>query len=128
MADWSIKIVRVKNPKPELLAEFIADAPNAKPGTFDVETGDLVSWDNQCPEPHWPWPVASQTAPPVDPLPPGSSPLSPTAIEPSSSSDDYSVTAKTGTTIWYCCKLHPQERARLVIVPFGQPPGGPPSV
>jgi hypothetical protein len=128
MSDWSIKIVPAKNQKPGVLAEFIADVPDAEPGTFDVETGDLVSWDNECPEPHWPWPVASETAPPVDPLPSGLSPLVPGSIGPSTSSDDYSVTSKTGTTIWYCCKLHPAERASLVVVPFGQPPKSPPSV
>jgi hypothetical protein len=128
MGDWSIKIVPPKNRKPGVLAEFIANVPNAKPGTFNVETGDLVSWDNECKESHWPWPVESENAPPVDPLSPDLSPLSPTSIQSSSSSDDYSVTAKTGTTIWYCCKFHPAERARLVVVPFGTPPEGPPSV
>ena len=39
MPDWSIKIVPAKNQKPGVLAEFVADAPDAEPGTFDVETG-----------------------------------------------------------------------------------------
>jgi hypothetical protein len=128
MADWSIKIVPAKKPTPDRPAEFIADVPGAQPGTFNVETGDLVSWDNQSPQVHWPWPVASQTAPPVDPLPAGLSPLAPTCIKPTDSTDDYSVTAATGKTIWYCCLIHPAERACLVVVPFGQPPDSPPSV
>ena len=71
--------------------------------------------------------MKAETAPPVDPLPSALSPLVPGSVAPSKSSDDYSVTAKTGT-IWYCCKLHPAERASLKIVPFGQPPKPRPSV
>jgi hypothetical protein len=103
-----------------VLADFVPDVVNPKPGCFQVQQGDLVSWNNTTADEHWPWPVASQTAKPVIPLPPGSPVLVSSSIKPSTSSDDYNVAAKTGTTIWYCCRLHPAERACLVVVPFGQ--------
>src|SRR5215469_2830464 len=111
MPDWSIKIT----------SQF-------EPSKANVKNGDLVSWDNEANVAHWPWPVTSATAPPQDPLPPSLSPLSPNPIKPHSSSDDYSVTANVGTTIFYCCKLHPNERGSLVVVPFGGPSEDTPSV
>jgi len=126
MPDWSIKIVRSK--QPGVLAEFVGDVPGAKPGSFDVQQGDLVSWNNTTGEAHWPWPLASKTAAPAIPLPPGSPVLVSGSVQPTTSSDDYNVGAATGTTVWYCCRIHPNERACLVVVPFGQSSADTPSV
>jgi hypothetical protein len=120
MPDWSIKIVPSKSQVAGVLAEFVADVAGAKPGTFDVQQGDLVSWNNTTPEEHWPWPVASQSAAPAIPLPPGSPVLTSGSVRAATSSDAYNVAAATGTTIFYCCRLHPAERGRLVVVPFGE--------
>ena len=98
MPDWSIKIVPAKYPKPGVLAEFVGDVAGAKPGSFDVQQGDLVSWNNTTTEAHWPWPVTSQSAPPADPLPLGAPVLVSGNITPATSSDDYNVAAATGTT------------------------------
>jgi hypothetical protein len=120
MPDWSIKIVPSKRQIPGVLAEFVADVEDAKAGSFDVQQGDLVSWNNTAPEEHWPWPVASQNAPPAIPLPPGSPVLVTDSVKPATSSDAYNVAAPAGTTLFYCCRLHPAERGRLVVVEFGE--------
>jgi hypothetical protein len=121
MPDWSIKIVPSTTGQAGVLAEFVGDVlPTPPAGRFEVQQGDLVSWNNTTGEPHWPWPLSSQNAAPAIPLPPGSPVLVSGSIASRSSSDDYNVAAKTGTTIWYCCRLHPAERACLVVVPFGQ--------
>jgi hypothetical protein len=119
MPDWSIKIVPAKHPKPGVLAEFVADVLDAEAGTFDVQQGDLVSWNNTTADEHWPWPVVSPTASPAIPLPPGSPVLVTDSVKPATSSDDYNVAAAAGSTIFYCCRLHPAERGRLVVRPFG---------
>jgi hypothetical protein len=121
MPDWSIKIVPSTAGTAGVLADFVGDVkPRPPAGKFKVQQGDLVSWNNTTSDEHWPWPVASQDAPPQIPLPFGAPGLVSGSIKPSTSSDDYNVAAATGTTIWYCCRLHPAERACLVVVPFGE--------
>lgn len=120
MPDWSIKIVPNTTGQAGVQADFVADVVDPQAGRFEVQQGDLVSWNNTTSDEHWPWPVKSQTAAPVIPLPPGSPVLVSGTIKPRTSSDDYNVAAATGTTIWYCCRWHPAERACLVVVPFGQ--------
>jgi hypothetical protein len=119
MPDWSIKIVPSTAGVAGVLADFVGDVVGAPAGKFKVQQGDLVSWNNTTTQDHWPWPVASKDAPPQIPLPFGAPVLVSGSIKPSTSSDDYNVAAATGTTIWYCCRLHPAERACLVVVPFG---------
>jgi hypothetical protein len=121
MPDWSIKIVPSTTGQAGVLADFVGDVkPTPPAGKFQVQQGDFVSWNNTTADEHWPWPVKSQTAAPDIPLPPGSPVLVSGSIKPKTSSDDYNVAAATGTTIWYCCRLHPAERGCLVVVPFGQ--------
>jgi hypothetical protein len=118
MPDWSIKIVRAKNPKPDLMAEFLPDLSGSNPGdTLQVQQGDLISWNNTTGEAHRPWLVASQTAPPTDP-PPNNNYLTLSNVQPNSASDAYNVGQPAGTTLYYCCKLHKDERACIVVVPF----------
>ena len=78
-AGLSIKIVPSKSQIAGVLAEFVADEKDAEPGSFDVEQGDLVSWNNTAPEEHWPWPVRRQNAPPAYRYRQAAQSLSPTA-------------------------------------------------
>lgn len=120
MPDWSIKIVPSKSEIAGVHAVFVPDIDGAKPGQpLKVQQGDLVSWNNTTNEDHWPWPVTSQNAPPVDP-PPGGNVLTAASIKPDSSSPAYNIVATQGTTIFYCCKWHPAERGQMVVVGFGE--------
>jgi len=120
MPDWSIKIVPSKRRTAGVTAAFVPDIDGAKRGQpLKVQQGDLVSWNNTTDKEHWPWPVTSQNAPPVDP-PPGGNVLTEATIKPNSSSPAYNVVATQGTTIFYCCKWHPAERGRMIVVGFGE--------
>jgi hypothetical protein len=119
MPDWSIKIVPSRSQKPGVLADFQPDIDGQKPGQpLKVQTDDLVSWNNTTAQDHWPWPVVSQDAPPTNP-PPNGKYLVMVAVKPGSPSPAYNVGATQGTTLFYCCKLHPAERGQMVVVGFG---------
>jgi hypothetical protein len=121
MPDWSIKIIPTRN-KPGVKAEFLPDLSTADPKhppPLSVEQGDLVSWNNTTGDAHWPWLVADKNAPPTD-QPFKNNYLTTSAVQPHSSSDDYYVDFPAGTTLYYCCKLHPAMRGSIVVVPFGQ--------
>jgi hypothetical protein len=129
MPDWSIKIVPLKHPTPDVLAEFVADVPDAKSGSFDVQQGDLVSWNNTATQDHWPWLLPSADAQPPGPdgpPPPDEDPNDLGKVKPSTSTDYYNVGMAPAVppnppnVLYYCCRLHPAERGRLVVVPFGQ--------
>ncbi len=81
--------------------------------------GDLVFWNNQTKENHWPWPADSNYNPQAigwfpAPVPPGET------------SGDYATPPAVPSpppqppqTIYYCCKLHPQrtgERGTIKVV------------
>jgi|SRR6185295_9839801 len=103
MPDWSIKI----EGKP---AVFTPDIDGVKPGTpLQVVQGDLVSWNNESDDPHFPVPD--------DPATFGV--FMTAAITPDNSSGAYNVNAASGTTISYHCKLHDHERGQIVVVDFG---------
>ena len=103
MPDWSIKI----EGKP---AVFTPDIDGVKPGTpLTVVQGDLVSWNNQSGDPHFPVPD--------DPVKFGAFMRS--AITPDNASTAYNVNAVSGTTIAYHCSLHDNERGQIVVVDFG---------
>jgi len=120
MPDWSIKFVPAKNPKPGVLADFVLDNPGDPPGPFNVYQGDNVSWDNAAPDNHWPAvyaPVGGAGPPAGDPQPIGG------PLKPQKSSDTYSVAANAGSTIWFCCKLHPDEVGIFKVIAPGAAPG-----
>ena len=103
MPDWSIKI----EGKP---AVFTPDIDGVKPGTpLQVVQGDLVSWNNQSADPHFPVPDEPEkfgvfmTAP----------------VAPDNPSGAYNVIAKTGSIISYHCSLHDNEHGEIIVVPFG---------
>jgi plastocyanin len=103
MPDWSIKI----EGKP---AVFTPDIDGVKPGTpLTVVQGDLVSWNNESADPHFPVPD--------DPATFGA--FMSSAITPDNASDAYNVVAASGTTIAYHCSLHANERGQIVVVDFG---------
>jgi hypothetical protein len=117
MPDWSIKFVPAKSPKPGVLADFVLDNPGDPSGPFEVYQADNVSWDNETPDDHWPA-VYAPGPPAGDPQPIGDQ------LKPRESSDTYSVPAPAGSTIWFCCKLHPKEVGILKVIA----PGATPSV
>jgi plastocyanin len=103
MPDWSIKI----EGKP---AVFTPDIEGVKPGTpLKVVQGDLVSWNNQSDEPHFPVPDDTGSF----------GVFMTTAITPDNSSGAYNVNAPSGTTISYKCSLHDNEHGQIVVVDFG---------
>ena len=127
MATWIIKI--------EPGADFDDPAtfvPQLQPAGAEgllAETGDLVSWSNATEDVHQPWPTDASFNPLTDAQvgPRGSPNYLSDEIDPDHSSrPSWSVTQLTfpappppppvtGKTIFYCCKLHPQERGKIII-------------
>src|ERR1700733_12475373 len=110
MPDWSIKFVPAKNPKPGVLADFVLDNPGNPTSPFSVYQGDNVSWNNTTHNHHQPAvydPVGGAGPPGGKPQPIGS------VLKPHDSSDTYPVAAPAGSTIWFCCALHPHEVGTL---------------
>ena len=116
MPDWSIKFVPAKAPKPGVLADFVLDNPGDPPDPFDVFQADNVSWDNATKDDHWPAVYA-----PVGGAGPPAGPAAPIGdqLKPGESSDTYTVPAPAGSTIWFCCKLHPKEVGILKVIAPG---------
>jgi len=105
MPDWSIKI----EGKPAVFTPDI-DNLNLKPGTpLQVVQGDLVSWNNETDDPHFPVPD--------DPAKFGV--FMTAAVTPDNPSGAYNVVAPSGTTISYRCSLHDNEHGQIVVVDFG---------
>jgi hypothetical protein len=117
MPDWSIKIsVVAGNPA------FVPDLIDAQPGTpLVAQVDDLVTWNNTTDQSHWPWPTDSSFNPLPDAqvsvqlgnylsdsIPPGRS---------SRPSYDVNMPA-TGSTIYYCCKHHPQMHGTITVTPI----------
>jgi hypothetical protein len=119
MPDWSIKFVPAKHPKPGVLADFVLDVPGNPPGPFDVFTADNISWNNTTPDEHWPavfQPVQGAGPPQGPPEPIGD------VLKQRESSPQYSVGAKAGAIIRFCCKKHPNEVGILKVIAPGTPP------
>lgn len=105
MPDWSIKI----EGKP---AVFTPDIEPFKPGKpLTVVQGDIVSWNNESGEPHFP----------VPDNPAAFGNFMGSEVAPDNSSDGYNVVAVSGSNISYHCSLHPKERGLIVVVDFGAP-------
>jgi hypothetical protein len=117
MPDWSIKFVPAKVQKPGVLADFVLDNPGDPPGPFNVFQADNVSWDNATQDDHWPAVYAPGAGPPAGvPVPIGDQ------LEPGDSSDTYSIPAPAGSTILFCCKLHPNEVGTFKVIAPGTTP------
>jgi plastocyanin len=96
---WRIDIRQNPNPPGPAVFEFVQNPPQ-------IQVGDQIVWSNNDSVPHFPTPVgqsyqfmANQIAP--QSTSPGFAPGSPGTID-------------------YCCSLHPDERASLVVVPAPQ--------
>lgn len=80
---------------------------------------DLVFWNNQTKENHWPWPTDSNYNPQA-------TGWFPAAVPPGETSGDYATPPavpppppQPPQTIYYCCKLHPlrtSERGTITVV------------
>jgi hypothetical protein len=128
MPDWSIKIVPATPAPAGAAAAFVPDLKGAKPGQpLVAQVDDLVTWNNTTNDAHWPWPTDQNFTPLPDAqvsIANGNY-LSNQIPAGGSSRPSYdAVMPKTGSTIFYCCKLHPQERGTITVNPI--PPLRPP--
>jgi hypothetical protein len=118
MPVWSIKIIPGAPGHP---AQFVADVPTIPAGNpLLVFSGDLVSWNNTTGAVHQPWPTDSNhVVLPAATVGAHGDPnyLSDPIPIHQSSTPSWSATPSpvTNKTIFYCCKLHPQERGKIVI-------------
>jgi plastocyanin len=105
--DWSIKIEGASGAN----AQFVPQG--GAPGSpLNVKVNDIVSWGNNTPETHQPWPTDSSYN--LQPAPPNPN-LSDPIFAQQSSSPAW-VVVGTGT-VYYRCKTHPNrsELGQIVI-------------
>jgi hypothetical protein len=69
---------------------------------------DLVFWNNQTEEDHWPWPTDSNYNP-------NATGWFPAAVPPGQTSGDF-ATPTAPQTVYYCCYLHPTEHGTINVV------------
>jgi hypothetical protein len=129
MAVWVIRIINGAAPGDP--AQFV---PQLQPPDADgllAQAGDLVSWNNRTDDVHQPWPTDANYVPLADAQvgPRGSQNYLSDEIDPDGSSRPSWVVAPltfpappppppvSGKTIYYCCRLHPQERGKINITP-----------
>jgi hypothetical protein len=118
MPVWSIKIIPGAPGQP---AQFVADVPTIPHGNpLAVFSGDGVSWNNTTGQVHQPWPTDSNNVMlPASTVGSHGGPnyLSDPIPIHQSSTPTWSAKASpvTNKTIFYCCKIHPQERGKIVI-------------
>jgi hypothetical protein len=101
MPDWSITIVSPTSG--DELATF-------SPSPRRVIVADNVSWNNQTDGEHEPWPLDP------DGVTPAATGWGINAVLKDQSTIPYSVPDAPGTTIKYCCKIHPQEIGEIEIL------------
>jgi hypothetical protein len=111
MPDWSIKIIPANGG-----AAFVPDLKGAQPGDpLQAQESDLVTWNNTTHDSHQLW----QTDVNFTPFADGA--LCDEILPNRSSRPSYNLTVPKGTktgstvTIYYCCKLHPQERGSIQV-------------
>ena len=123
MPDWSIKIVPSRRRGGP--AAFVPDLKGAKPGQALVaQVDDLVTWNNTTNDAHWPWPAdASYAKLPDDKVSQQAGNYLSNQIQPGlSSRPSYDVVMPAaGTTIYYCCKLHPEEHGMITVTAIPSP-------
>jgi hypothetical protein len=94
---WSITIVKLADGT----VAFKPDIPGAQPSQpLGVVAGDLVNWNNQTNEPHWPVAIA----------PPG---FLTNSVPAGQVSDPIFMVQQTVT---YRCLYHPQEHGTIVVI------------
>ena len=117
MPDWSIKIIPAAPAVEGGAAQFIPDVAGGKPGEpAEFFKDDLVSWNNMTSERHHPWPADNNYRPLSEEA--AKANFLSDVILPHRSSAAWvaAPSSATGTTIFYCCKLHPQEWGQIVII------------
>ena len=106
--DWSIKIVPAATGS---LSEF---TPNPQ----QAQNADLVSWNNRTGESHWPWPADSSFTPMSEEDAKKTENWLSTEIPPWESSipayvcPDF-LPGTTQKTLYYVCRLHPEEHGTI---------------
>ena len=72
---------------------------------------DLVFWQNDTKESHWPWPTDSNYNPQA-------TGWFPAAVPSGETSGDF-ATPTTAQTVYYCCKTHPLRASERGIIKVG---------
>jgi hypothetical protein len=104
---WSVTI----NPGAKN-ASFDPDTYGATPGgPLKAQTGDLVCWNNQTTEPHWPWPADKDFKPVT-----GTNGLCDAIASNESSSPAYNVPGAAGSIVYYVCFYHHAEHGTIEVV------------
>src|SRR4051812_15986265 len=102
-------------------ARFVADVATVPAGDpLPVFSGDGVSWNNKTGQVHQPWPTDSNNVMlPATTVGSSGDPnylSDPIPIHRSSTPRWTAAPSPvTNNTIFYCCKIHPQERGKIVI-------------
>lgn len=116
MATWMVNIVAGQNPGDP--ATFVPQLQQPGPGgALQVSSGDLVNWFNATGDTHQPWPTDSS----FNPLPDASVPrqstfyLSDPIAANKSSRPSWNAVKPAGGTVFYCCKLHPNEHGTIIV-------------
>jgi hypothetical protein len=129
MPNWSIKIVPAAQPMAEVPAAFVPDRRDVDgnplpPGApLTAQADDSVHWNNTTNEDYWPWPVDYYG----NPLPDNQVsnqfgnylsdriPAGGPAGRPSRPNYNVPIVPFSGTTINYCCKLHPKVLGQIKV-------------
>jgi plastocyanin len=122
MADWSIKIEPVENPGSGSHAVFVPQLQPPSDSGLNVDTGDVVTWNNATAAEHQPWPADSnfQQLPNVKRL--DQNYLSDVIPADNSSRPSWIARLPVTTpptavpyTFRYVCRLHPDEKGIITI-------------
>ena len=129
MAVWEINIEEGDNPGDP--AKFVPAIEQPGADGLLAATNDGVSWSNRTDDVHQPWPTDENFTPLPDALvlPRGSPNYLSDPIEPNHPSRPTWIVQKLafppappppppvgdGTTIFYCCKLHPEMHGKIII-------------
>ncbi len=115
MAEWSISIVptgAASGPQAAFVSRLQPDGVNAT-------TGDVVTWNNETPDTHQPWPADDQFNPLKGVTPSDQNYLSNPIPAKHSSRPSWIVrnltTNKPPVRFCYVCALHPDEQGVITI-------------
>jgi hypothetical protein len=125
MTVWIVSIEDGKNPGDP--AKFVPQLQPAGADGLLAAPGDAVSWANRTDDIHEPWPTDNNFTPLTEAQvgESGSPNYLSDEINSNRSSRPSWIVPKlttppppvivTGNTVYYCCKLHPQERGKIII-------------
>jgi hypothetical protein len=122
MASWMVNIVAGQNPGDP--ATFVPQLQQPGPGgALQASKGDIVAYFNATDDAHQPWPTDSNFVPLPDASVPRQSTyyLSDQIAAKHSSRPSWvafpptSAMSPDGKTLFYCCKLHPNEHGAIIV-------------